>query len=247
MIEPALIEWDPDGTPRSSRFGDVYHARAGALGQARHVFLAGNRLPGRWLQATGSGGFTILETGFGLGSNFLATWDAWRAAGRRPAPLRYIGIEKHPPTLADFQRMHSGSPLAALAGALAARWPPAASGMHRIGLEEGDLQLLLVYADAADAVERIATLPEAAAVDAFFLDGFAPARNPALWSAKLLARLARLAAPEATAATWSSARPVRDALAAAGFAVERTAGYAGKREMTVARYRSPPSAGDRAE
>ncbi len=250
MVQPAVIEWEADGTPYAPRFGDVYHSRAGALGQARHVFLQGNRLAERWQapHPAGRRGFTILETGFGLGSNFLATWDAWRAAAAPPVPLRYVGIEMHPPPRADFERMHAASPLRPLADQLAARWPEPVAGLHRIELDQGAVILMLVCADADAAVDRLATLPEAQAVDAFFLDGFAPSRNPALWSPALLSRLGRLAAPDATAATWSSARRVRDALAGAGFVVQRLPGYAGKSEMIVARYLIPPlSAGQQAE
>jgi tRNA 5-methylaminomethyl-2-thiouridine biosynthesis bifunctional protein len=247
MVVPAVIEWDADGTPYAPRFGDVYHARAGALGQARHVFLQGNRLAERWRPSTGARrGFAILETGFGLGTNFLATWDAWRAAAAPPAPLRYVGIELHPPLRADFERMHAASPLGPLAEELAARWPAPVAGLHRIDLDEGKVTLLLVHSDAAAAIERLWKL-EVPPVDAYFLDGFSPARNPEVWSAALMSRLACLAAPDATAATWSSARRVRDALAAAGFVVQRVPGYAGKREMTVARRTAQPSTGQQAE
>ena len=114
-VQPAVITFDADGVPRAGAFDDPYHARAGALGQARHVFLGGNRLPERW---RGKARFTVLETGFGLGNNFLATWDAWRGDARRCERLHYVAIEKHPPTRDDLARVHAGSPLRALAEAM---------------------------------------------------------------------------------------------------------------------------------
>ncbi|NLZ42606.1 MAG: oxidoreductase, partial [Comamonadaceae bacterium] len=99
-IAPARIDWD-GGAPRAPDFGDLYHPRIGAFAQAAHVFLRGNGLPERW---HGRERFTIVETGFGLGLNFLATWAAWRDDPRRCARLHYVAIDKHPPVLADLQR-----------------------------------------------------------------------------------------------------------------------------------------------
>jgi len=114
-VRPARIEFPPDGPPRAPDFDDLYHPRAGALTQARHVFLGGNRLPGRW---AGRPRFTVLETGFGLGNNFLATWDAWRSDPARCERLHFVSIEKHPPTREDLARAHAASPWPAN------WWPP---------------------------------------------------------------------------------------------------------------------------
>ncbi len=207
-------------------YADVYHPTAGALVQARHVFLGGNRLPQRW---AGRERFVILETGFGLGNNFLAAWDAWREDPRRCTRLSFISIEKHPLTREELTRAHASSPLPELAVQLQAAWPLRTPNLHPLAFEEGRVQLLIGFGDIA------LLLPElVASVDAFFLDGFAPARNPQMWDAHALRRLGRLASPGATAATWSAARVVRDGLTAAGFAVEAAAGVGGKREITVA-------------
>lgn len=230
-VAAGTLAFDDDGTPRSPDYGDVYHARAGAWAQAQHVFLRGNGLPQRW---QGRHRFTVLETGFGLGNNFLATWQAWRDSPQRPGRLDFISIEKQPLRREDLARAHRGrhAPEAqALADALLAAWPPLTPDIHTLLFDGGRVRLLLVFADVADA------LPELVArVDAFFLDGFAPARNPQMWDARALARLARLAAPQATVATWSVARDVRDGLAAAGFIVERAPGFGGKRDMSVGRF-----------
>lgn len=225
-IVPAEITFD-DGVPFAPAFGDVYHARAGAFEQAREVFLRGNGLPQRW---RGRERFVILETGFGLGNNFLATWGAWRADEERPPRLVFVSIEKHPPAATDMARVHASSPEPSLAAQLTAAWPPLTHGMHTLEFEGGRVTLVLALGDVADWMPELQ-----AQVDAVYLDGFAPARNAPMWDARALRPLARLAAPGATVATWSAARSVRDALAAAGFCAERVPGFAGKREMTVAR------------
>ena len=229
-IVPARIEFAAGHAPCAPDFGDVYHAEAGALEQARHVFLAGNGLPARW---GGRQRFVILETGFGLGNNFLASWATWRGASEaeRCERLVFVSIEKHPATREDLARAHAVSPLRELAQQLIAAWPPATPNLHSLSFEQGRVQLLLAFGDVA------ALLPEIQAeVDAFYLDGFSPALNPQMWQPRVIKRIGRLAAPAATAATWSAAGAVRSALVEAGFEVERVPGFAGKRDMTIARY-----------
>lgn len=227
-LTPAQLTFDADGTPCAPDYGDVYHTAAGAFAQAQHVFLAGNGLPGRW---QGRERFVILETGFGLGNNFLATWAAWRADTARCERLVFISLEKHPLTAPDLHRVHQASAEPALAAQLIAQWPLATPDTHSLDFDDGRVQLLLVFGDVAQ------TLPGVQAeVDAFFLDGFAPARNAAMWSDDVFRRVGRLAAPGATAATWSAARAVRDGLASSGFVVERAPGFGGKRDITVARF-----------
>ncbi|MCK6424787.1 MAG: FAD-dependent 5-carboxymethylaminomethyl-2-thiouridine(34) oxidoreductase MnmC [Burkholderiaceae bacterium] len=231
-LRPARLSIAADGVPRSLDFDDVYHSAAGALAQARHVFLGGNGLPQRW---TGRRDFVVLETGFGLGRNFLATWAAWRADPQRCERLHYVAIEKHPPTREDLARVQQHSATAgadpALAEALQAAWPLPTPDAHSLDFEDGRVQLQLVFADVDEALRGLALQ-----ADAFYLDGFTPARNAAMWSPEVFARLGRLAASGATAATWSAARAVRDGLSAAGFEVERRPGFADKRDMTVARH-----------
>lgn len=228
-IVAATLAFGDDGVPRAPEFGDVYHAAAGAREQARHVFLGGNGLLGEAPGWAGRERYTILETGFGLGNNFLAAWDAWRNDPRRSARLDFVSIEKHPPARHDLERAHAGG--SSLSRELVAAWPLATPNLHVLDFEGARVRLLLAFGDIE------ALLPELLArVDAFFLDGFAPAKNPQMWQPRVFERLGRLAAPGATAATWSAARAVRDGLAAAGFVVEQASGFAGKRDMTVARY-----------
>lgn len=227
-LQPARIDFSEPGLPRAPDFDDVYHPRAGALGQARQVFLRGNGLPQRW---AGQPRFVVLETGFGLGNNFLATWDAWRNDAARCQRLVYVAIEKHPPLVADLARAQAHSPLPELARALVDAWPPLTPDLHHLGFDAGRVSLLLVLAELRQALPELQL-----EADAVYLDGFAPDRNPAMWETRSLNTLARLCRPGATVATWSVARALRDGLSSTGFVVEKAAGFGGKREMTVGRF-----------
>lgn len=225
-ITPARIEFGD--VPYAPLFDDLYHPRMGALEQARHVFLQGNDLPQRW---SGRARFTILETGFGLGNNFLASWQAWRDDAQRCRRLFFVSIERHPPAAADLARAHADSPLRALATQLQSAWPPLTPNLHVLDFEGGRVQLLLGLGDVARLLPELHV-----EADAFFLDGFAPARNPQMWQPWVLKALGRKAAPGATLATWSVARELREGLTSAGFDVRLAPGAGGKREITLARF-----------
>jgi len=233
-LEPQTLEFDPNGHPYSQRYADVYASRDGALAQARHVFLAGNGLPQRW---SGRPQFVIVETGFGLGTNFLATWQAWREDADRPRRLHFVSIERHPLRAQDLQPGtptppdSHGDPPSELRRQLAARWPLPVAGLHRLEFEDGALTLTLALGDALELAPQLQL-----GADAFYLDGFAPERNPRMWDPRLLRALARLARPGATAATYTCARTVREALAGNGFEVQRQPGFGSKREMLGARF-----------
>ncbi len=227
-IIPAQIDFSDPAAPLAVAFGDVFHSRAGALAQARHVFLGGNGLPGCWAKRSR---FVILETGFGLGNNFLATWAAWAADPERCERLVFISIEKHPLDEADLRLAHAASELPELAAQLLAAWPPLTPNLHRLSFETGQLQLLLCLGDVHLWLRELV-----AQVDAFFLDGFSPATNPDMWDRHTLKALARHAASGATAASWSVAPEVRAGLLAAGFPNERQRGFANKGGMCVARF-----------
>lgn len=229
QLEPAQLTVDTNGTPVSERYGDIYYSAAGGHAQARHVFIDGNGLPERWQSKAY---FVILETGFGFGLNFLATWLAWREDPQRCHELHFVSLEKHPFRVEDLACAHAAWPeFAPIAAELRRQWPPLVRGEHRLELEGGRLILSLVFGDAVETLPKLD-----ASVDAFYLDGFSPAKNPELWSPALCRSLARLAAPGATLATWSVAGSVRQALVAAQFAVNKRRGFAGKRQMLVGRY-----------
>ena len=231
-VVAAEVAVGADGVPWSPLYGDRYHPQSGALAQARHVFLAGNGLPGRW---QGRRRFVVLETGFGLGNNFLAARAAWQADAQRCERLDFISIEKHPLPREALARLHADSELAVLAGELVAAWPPLTPNLHTLRFDGGRVRLLLALGDVADWLPQIV-----AEVDAFFLDGFAPDRNPAMWSPRVCKAIGRLAAPGATAATWTAARAVREALGAAGFEVRSGSGSGGKRDIILATHAPPP-------
>lgn len=234
------LQYTQQGEPYSARYGDVYASRAGALGQARTVFLEGCGLLERPAAWRGRRQFVVLETGFGLGTNFLATWQAWRADPQRPHTLHYVALELHPLRAEDLLRACVAPELAELAHELAARWPPPMRGLHPVLLDGGRVRLLLVLGDAADMLPRLDL-----GADAVFLDGFAPSRNPRMWSRDVLLEVARLCRPGARAASYTVARAVCDGLHDAGFEVAKLPGYAGKAQRLQAWLRRPP-AGSRA-
>ncbi len=227
IIPAALVL--QDGAAYSEAFGDTYWSVHGGLDETRHVFLSGNGLPARW---THRSRFTILETGFGTGLNFLCAWRSFRETAPAGSRLHYLAIDKHPFRRDDLARLYAHWPeLAPLGAALIERYPPLYPGFHRLRLDGGRVSLTLLWGEAAVALAQLA-----AQVDAFFLDGFAPARNPDMWSAALFAQLARLAAPGATCASYTVAGEVRRGLAAAGFRIEKRPGFGRKRERLVGRF-----------
>lgn len=224
MIEPARLSFTADGTPYSETYDDVYHTAAGGAGQAQHVFLEGNALPRRW---QGRERFTILETGFGLGLNFLTTWASWRADPQRSQRLHFISVEKHPFKPEELAALHTAWPeFEPLAQRLQQDWPMLTPGFHRLHLDNGSVTLDLLLGDAAILLPQLH-----ARIDAFYLDGFSPAKNPDLWQADLLSVVSQQAAPDATLATWSVAGKLRAALTEAGWHLEKKRGFANKSEM----------------
>lgn len=227
MAEP--VDWSPDGRPRSPRFGDIYRGGEGALDQARHVFLHGCGLPAAW---AGRDGWSILETGFGLGLNFLATWRAWKDDPRRPRVLHFVSIEAWPVAAADLLRAAASEPaVEPLARELAGRWWGLVPGWHRLQFEGGRVVLTLCVGDVRRMLEE-----QSFAADAVFLDGFDPQRNPAMWEPATLKAAARCCRRGTVAATWTVAGQVRRDLQQCGFAVEKVPGLPPKRESLAARF-----------
>jgi tRNA 5-methylaminomethyl-2-thiouridine biosynthesis bifunctional protein len=230
LLDPADLATNAEGQALSPRYGDVYASRAGALGQARGVYLQGCGLldtPSCW---AGREQFTVLETGFGLGVNFLATWAAWRADPQRCARLDYVSLELHPVRAADLLR-HAPPELQPLAVELAAQWPPPVRGLHGLVLDEGRVRLLLAFGDAAELAPKLKL-----AADALYLDGFTPARNPAMWTPELFRALVRLSKPGARAASYTVAHAVQKGLGQAGFEVELQPGWGGKQQRLQATF-----------
>ncbi|MEM6387876.1 MAG: tRNA (5-methylaminomethyl-2-thiouridine)(34)-methyltransferase MnmD [Pseudomonadota bacterium] len=212
-----ILEWQGD-VPVAQAFDDPYFSLGNGLEETRHVFLAGNGLPKRFVP-----GFHIAELGLGTGLNVLAAWAAWCAEGTA-GPLRVTSFEQFPMAPTDMARAHRAYPeLAEVSEALLA-------GMHADGMTCDTLELEIILGDAR------ATLPAwSGKADAWFLDGFSPAKNPELWEPGLLHEVSAHTNALGTAATYSAAGAVRRGLEAAGFAVTRIPGYGRKRHMTVAR------------
>lgn len=214
----AGVAWNEGGVPVSTRFDDPYYSLEDGLAETRHVFLAGNDLPGRFRP-----GFRIAELGFGTGLNMLVTLLAAEAAA---GPLYYTSFEAFPMTADEIARALAVFPeAAAVADPFLDAW---GQGVRRFAL--GPVQVEVIEGDAR---ETLRTWKGAA--DAWYLDGFSPAKNPELWEAELMRAVADHTAPNGTFATYTAAGFVRRGLEAAGFAVERRAGYGRKRHMSVGR------------
>src|ERR1035437_1239643 len=166
MSEAQTVAWR-DGTPHSPRFKDIYHSCAGGLAQARHVFMRGCGLPQAWCQQAQ---WHLLETGFGLGLNFLATWQAWKLDPQRPDLLHFVSIEAYPVDVADLLRSADDQPeLAALALELSRQWQDLGPGCHRLSFEGGRVLLTLCIGDVKPMLRELAFF-----ADSVFLDGFSP-------------------------------------------------------------------------
>jgi len=216
-----------EAIPQSREHGDVYFSGEG-LSEKREVFLRGCGLPEGW---AGREQFTVGELGFGTGLNLLALWDLWRR--HRPSATARLHLVSFEGALIPHEhaaRIHAAWPeLGALSAQLRERWPDRACGMRRIALQDG-VTLTLAIGDVAE------TLPQATfEADAWFLDGFAPAKNPAMWTHEVLGHVVRLCAPGARAATYTVAGHVRRTLSGLGFAVEKVPGHGRKKERLEAR------------
>jgi tRNA 5-methylaminomethyl-2-thiouridine biosynthesis bifunctional protein len=231
----ANIDWSRGDTPVSTVFDDFYFSSENGLAESRYVFLEGNALPQRWLSHN-KPVFTIAETGFGSGLNFLLAWQALDAvAGNRPR-LHFVTVEKHPLTPSDLARsLSQWSELSPYTEALLAQYPLPIPGNHRLLFDEGRVILDLWFEDAAQWVEDLASRGDRP-VDAWYLDGFTPARNEAIWSAQVLRALGRLSHTETTLATFTAAGQVRRDLEAAGFTMNKAPGFGLKRECMRGRF-----------
>jgi len=212
----AELEWREGRVPVSVRFDDPYFSLDNGLAETRHVFLDGNDLPARFVD-----GFHIAELGFGTGLNFLTAWAAWRATGV-PGRLHFTSFEAFPMDLDAMERALAAFPEVA---DLAAQLVAAGGGSATFD----DATLAVIEGDA-----RAALPAWDGRADAWFLDGFSPAKNPELWGADLMADVAHHTAPGGMAATYTAAGFVRRGLEEAGFTVTRVPGFGRKRHMTRA-------------
>ncbi len=247
QLRYAELDWDAQGQPRSRRFKDVYFSRAGGLAEAQHTFLDGNGLAQRFAALTPGAQFVVAETGFGTGLNLLACCALWQRTAPPSARLRFISIEQYPLHASDLQRALALWPeLAPWGDRLAANYPDCLQpGFHQLVLSE-HIELTLIIAEAASGLAALMPSRHPChrwpnrPVDAWFLDGFSPARNESMWSDEVLASVRQLSAPGTTVATFSAAGAVRRGLQAQGFEVKKVPGFGRKRDMLRARLTQPP-------
>jgi tRNA 5-methylaminomethyl-2-thiouridine biosynthesis bifunctional protein len=221
-----------DGQPYSDRFDDAYFSTDSGLEEARHVFLQGNQLAARFAALSAHESFCIGDTGFGTGLNFLCAWQLFECTAPAAASLDFFSVEKFPLEDDELRAALALWPeLSPLAEALLTRWHRRVPGWNRWNFAGGRVRLTLVCADVEAALPQLPTC----SVDAWFLDGFSPEKNPEMWSDTVLSNIARTACDGATLATYNSAGWIRRGLQEVGFELEKAEGFEHKREMVRGR------------
>ncbi|MBY5993762.1 bifunctional tRNA (5-methylaminomethyl-2-thiouridine)(34)-methyltransferase MnmD/FAD-dependent 5-carboxymethylaminomethyl-2-thiouridine(34) oxidoreductase MnmC [Ferrimonas balearica] len=243
-LESASIDWSDPAAPVSAQFDDVYFSKHDGAAETDYVFLQHNRLPARWLDHPRSH-FAVAETGFGTGLNLLVLWQRFNEF-RQQHPearcqcLHFVSFEKYPLSVTDLARAHQQWPqFDALARALRDAYPPATPGCHRLVLAEGAVIVDLWFGDVLTQLPALDAGPNGV-MDAWFLDGFAPSKNPDMWQPALFAQMARLSRPGATLATFTAAGLVRRGLKEVGFIIEKVPGFGRKREMVRGQFPGTP-------
>ena len=259
QVEWSHVEWN-QGQPYASAFQDVYFSSDNGLLETEYVFLEGNQLSARW-QNLKANTFTIAETGFGTGLNFLCAAKLWLETAPQEAVLHFISLEKYPVNIADLtsalqlwpELQEFSKPFLAeyenlLPTELLNKEPPINKELplnkiqdfyqrKSVMLFDNRVQLTLLIGDATDCLKTInlekfsLKRSGSVAVDAWFLDGFSPAKNPEMWQSELFEQMAKLSNENTTFATFTSAGAVRRGLIAAGFAANKKVGFGKKREM----------------
>ena len=218
--------------PKSKKFDDIYLNTEEGLAEKKYVFIEGNNIASRLNEALTSA-FVIAETGFGTGANLLATLEAISTIGSQPHPaVHFISYELYPLSLTDLTAVLKHHPeLKHYSHQLLAQYPPAIEGMHRFIFDNGRFYLTLFIGDAQLGIAKTI-----ASVDAWYLDGFSPAKNPEMWSEQLFRQIARLSKHGTSLATFTSARFVRNALTDNAFSIQKRSGFGKKREMITATF-----------
>lgn len=241
-IRSAQIKYNSHGTPIASDFDDVYFSNQNGLAESEYVFIQHNRLPQRWLEY-GENRFVIAETGFGTGLNFLALWRSFAEfRGQHPdstlTTLHFISTEKFPLSKADLEKALEQWPaLSNYSQALVQQYPHLLPGCHRMVFGDYQIVLDLWFGDIQDTLPTMQSGPKGL-VDAWFLDGFAPSKNPQMWSDTLFSNMARLSKPSASFATFTAAGLVKRGLKESGFEVNKVKGFGRKREMLMGSFSS---------
>ncbi|MFA1027804.1 Bifunctional tRNA U34 oxidoreductase [Pseudomonas syringae pv. helianthi] len=227
MTRHARIDWDEQGNPRSRDFSDVYFSTESGLDETRHVFLVQNDLRRRFTELSEGGRLIIGETGFGTGLNFLCAWQLFDECAPAGARLHFVSVEKYPLSRDDLQRALALWPeLSTFAEPLLDQYVALHEGFQRLLFADGRVTLTLLIGDALHMLPQLD-----GQINAWFLDGFAPAKNPEMWTPELFAELARLSTSTTTIGTFTSTGWVRRSLNAAGFKMKRVPGIGHKWEV----------------
>ncbi len=250
----AHVEWDRQGLPSSAEFDDIYFSKSNGIAESRYVFLDANNLTERWSTLTDDSIFSIGETGFGTGLNFLLAWQLWAARkNKNAAHLHFISVEKYPLKLNDLEQALTLWPeLSPFSEALIQSYPPQPmSDIHRLQFPEYNVSLTLCFGEASECFEQLAPITTAGPsveqqnygvgrcsphIDAWFLDGFAPSKNPDMWSENLFSAIKQLSNQHSSFATFTAASAVRKQLSEIGFTCRKINGFGKKREMLVGNF-----------
>lgn len=238
----AQLDWVENNTPFSTQFGDIYFSRQQGLQESEYTYLAANQLPQRWgsfFQHNST--FVLAETGFGTGLNFLITWRAWHKYHQtsQRSQLHYVAVEKYPLNRQDLAKASSLWPeLAPYSQQLLQNYPTTSPGFHRLNFPEQQLSLTLIFADATEGLQQLHNAQNDL-VHAWYLDGFAPAKNPDMWTDDLFKQIGKLSASNCTLSSFTAAGFVRRGLVQQGFSMGKQAGWGTKREMLLGQYTQP--------
>lgn len=218
------LAWKAGKTPFSRRFSDVYYSNLDGLEESNYVFLKNNLLPELWLEKPE---FIIAETGFGTGLNFFATWKLWRETTAPGARLYYFSVEKYPLSLSQITMCISEWPeLLPFLKEFRDSYSITTKECHSVILDGGEVILKILVGDVVNVLSK-----SNFKADVWFLDGFAPARNPDMWSSEVFNEVARLSKSGSRFATFSAASSVRKGLSQVGFSIKKKPGFGRKREM----------------
>ncbi len=230
FLPPAVID-DNNGQPYAKTYADVYFNDLNGLDETNHVFIRGNQLLERWKDKSSEALFCIAETGFGSGLNFLATCLAWQNTPTKPQHLHFISTELHPMSRKDLKSAHQIFPeIKTYSQKLLNQYHSFRCGIHHLKIDQ-HITLTLILSDATAGLTQLV-----AQVDAWYLDGFAPSRNPDMWSSQLFNVMAALSKPGTTLATYSAAKVVKQGLITAGFELSKQTGYGPKRDMLTGQF-----------
>lgn len=235
LLQHAQIDWDDQGRPHSRHYDDVYFAVNEGIEETKHVFLGQTRLAERFANLAPHACTVIGETGFGTGMNFFCAWQLFDQHAHSDARLHFVSVEKYPLDHADMARAVRLWPeLAAYTEPLLEQYVAVHPGFQQFTFTGGRVTLTLLIGDVLEQLPQLD-----AQIDVWFLDGFAPAKNPDMWTPELFAQLARLSHPGTVLGTFTTTGWVRRSLVEAGFAMKKVPGIGKKWEVMSGAYVGP--------